>query len=287
MRFGHRGAKCESSLASKRRKTSKTFFGILKFVVNALPNNFTRSQPSSRGQFRNHGSRRKSAIDLSTLNMCISCNSNEKRHSARNAYTLIELLAVMFIVGFVTAVHEAVRAKHGEGPALLASVLAVVASALLVILFWDWTSRSNKRRLTQLREQYRNIYKVKELPTTAKSIVKPAAAEIQIGDYGRDARPSRKDGLIHLQGLTPKWQVVWHAGFRPDQIEKVAVKPHSQYDYWTPYWAKPPPPPPPPCPYPVRERNTPTMGLPHHSGKYFENYPSQYYQSRKDVPEAD
>jgi len=132
------------------------------------------------------------------------CRFIESRRSAQNAYTLIELLAVMFKVGFVTAVHEAVRAKHGEGPALLASLLAVVVSALLVVLFWDQTARSNKRRLTQLREQYHTIYQVKELPTAPKSIVKPAAAEIQIGDYGWDARPSRKDGLIHLQGLTQK-----------------------------------------------------------------------------------
>jgi prepilin-type N-terminal cleavage/methylation domain-containing protein len=221
--------------------------------------------------------------------MCISCKSNEKRHSAQNAYTIIELLVVILIVGFVAAVHGAVRGKHGEGPALLASLLAVGVSALLVVLSWDWDSRSNKRRLTQLREQYRSIYQVKELPTNAKSIVKLAAAEIQIGDYGWDARPNRKDGLIHLQGLTPKWQVVWHAGFRPDQIEKVAVKPVSQYDYWAPHWVKPPPPP--PCPYPVRERNTPTLGLPHHSGRYFEHHPSQhhsqYYQSPKDVPKTD
>ena len=253
--------------------------------MNVLPDNLPGAKRRCRGQFRCHVSRRESAAALSTLNMCIFCNSNEKRHSARNAYTLIELLVVILIVGFVAAVHGAVRAKHGEGPALLASLLAVVASALLVVLSWDWNSRSKKRRLTRLREQYRIIYQVKELPTNAKSIVKPAAAEIQIGDYGWDARPSRKDGLIHLQGLTPKWQVVWHAGFRPDQIEKVAGKPVSQYDYWAPYWAKPPPPP--PCPYPVRERNTPTMGLPHHFGRYFENYPSQHYQSRKDVPKTD
>jgi prepilin-type N-terminal cleavage/methylation domain-containing protein len=211
------------------------------------------------------------------------CRFIESRRSARNAYTLIELLAVIIIVGFVTAVHEAVRAKHGQGPALAASALAVIFSALLVVLFWDWNSRHYKRRLTQLREQYRTIYQVKELPAEAKSIVKPAAAEIQIGDYGWDAQPSRKDGLVHLQGLTLKWQVVWHAGFRPDQIEKVAVKPTSQYDYWAPYWAKPPPPP--PCPYPVRERDTPTMGLPHHSGHYFVNHPSQHYPSPKKVGE--
>jgi prepilin-type N-terminal cleavage/methylation domain-containing protein len=198
------------------------------------------------------------------------------------AYTLIELLAVIFIIGFATAVFEVVRGKHGQGPAVVACVLALFAGIFLVFLFYRWTWRRNKQQLTRLREKYRNIYQVKALPTDAKSIVKPEGAEIQIGDYGWDARPTRRDGLIHLQGLTARWQVVWHAGFRQDQIEKVAAKPASQYDYWTPYWAKSPPPP--PCPFPVRERNTPTMGLPHHSGHYFVNYPSQCYQSPKDMP---
>jgi prepilin-type N-terminal cleavage/methylation domain-containing protein len=214
------------------------------------------------------------------MGMFILCKSHEHRRSARNAYTLIELLAVIFIIGFATAVFVAVRGKHGLSAAVVASVLAVVVGILLVFLFYRWTWSRDKQRLTHLREQYRNIYRVKELPTDAKNIVKPAGAEIQIGDYAWDARPNRRDGLIHLQGLTARWQVVWHAGFRQDQIEKVATKPASQYDNWAPYWAKPPPP---PCPFPVRERNTPTMGLPHHSGRYFENYPSQHYQSPKDV----
>lgn len=205
--------------------------------------------------------------------------------SPRKAYSLIELLAGIFIV-FATVVYASAMYKVvcGElelGLAAVASLLEVLAVILLFVLFLRWTWRQNKRRLTELRENYRNIYQIKVLPTDAKSIVKPEGAEIQIGDYGWDAKPNRRDGLIHLQGLTTRWQVVWHAGFRPEQIEKVAVKPASQYDYWSPYWAKPPPPP--PCPFPVRERNTPTMGLPHHSGHYFVNYPSQHYQSPKDV----
>jgi len=215
--------------------------------------------------------------------MFIFCKSHEYRHSARNAYTLIELLMVIFIVAFATVVYDVVRGKHGPWLAAVASGFAVLVGILLVILFYRWTWSRDKKRLAQLRENYRNIYQVKELPADTKSIVKPAGAEIQIGDYGWDARPNRRDGLIHLQGLTTRWQVVWHAGFRPDQIEKVAVKPASQYDYWAPYWAKPPSPP--PCPFPVRERDTPTMGLPHHSGHYFENFPSQHYPSPKKVGE--
>lgn len=198
-----------------------------------------------------------------------------------NAYTLIELLAVMLIVALATAAYEIVQPKYGLVLAVVASALAILVSVLLVILFYRWMGSRGKRTLTKLREKYHAIYRVKQLPTEAKSVVKPEWAEIQIGDYGWDARPVRGDGLIHLQGLTKRWQVVWHAGFSPDQIEKVAEKPASQYDYWVPLWAKPPPPP--PCPFPVQERNTPTMGLPHHSSGYIREWPSQYYPSPSSI----
>ena len=207
--------------------------------------------------------------------MRLFCTSCKRQRSAQDAYTLIELLAVMFVMVFASLVFKAVRNEDGLGPALVAGGLAAPLGVWLVILFYRWTWRRDRQCLTRLREQYCTIYQVKELPSDAKSIVKPAGAEIQIGDYGWDARPHRRDGLIHLQGLTDRWQVVWHAGFRPDQIQRIAAKPASQYDYWVPYWAKRPPPP--PCLFPVRLRDTPTMGLPHHSGRYFENYPSQYY----------
>lgn len=194
-----------------------------------------------------------------------------------NAFSLIELLAVMFIVALADATYQIVHLKYGPGLAGVASVVAGLVGVFLIILFYRWMHRRGKRRLTELREKYRTIYRVKELPTDLKSIVKPEWAETQIGDYGWDARPVRRDGLIHLQGLTKRWQVVWHAGFRPEQIEKVAEKPASQYDYWVPLWAKPPPPP--PCPFPVQERNTPTMGLPYHSSGYSKEWPSQYYPS--------
>ena len=188
-------------------------------------------------------------------------------------------MPVIFVIAFVGVVAGVVHDKYGQGPALVAGVLAVLVGIMLVICFYHLQLSSDKRQLRKLREKYRTIYQVKILPTDARSIVKPDGAEIQIGDYGWEARPNRRDGLIHLQGLTLNWKVVWHAGFRPDQIERVAMKSASQYDYWAPDWAKPPPPP--PCPYPVQERKTPTMGLPHHSGRYFKRYPSQDYLPKK------
>lgn len=195
----------------------------------------------------------------------------------QNAYTLIELLMAIFITALATVAYTAVRPKHGPWLAAAAAALAVVVGVTLVVLFYRWSWRRDRRQLAELREKFCTIYQVKTLPTASASIVKPEWAEIQIGDYGWDARPGQRDGLIHLQGLTKQWQVVWHAGFRPDQIEKVAEKPSSQYDYWVPYWSRRPPPP--PCPFPIRERNTPTMGLPHHSGRYSKNYPAAYYLS--------
>src|SRR5262252_6155487 len=202
--------------------------------------------------------------------MIISGKSLGNKTPLNTAYTLIELLAVMFVIAVGGFVGGAVQQKYGKPMGLLAGIVAGLATFGLVIQFYRWSWQRDKRRLTELREKYRTIYRVKTLPTDAKSVVKPDKAEIRVGDYGWEAHPNRKDGLIHLQGLTPRWTVVWHAGFRPDQIENVAEKTVSQYDYWVPYWAKTPPPP--PCPYPVQERKTPTMGLPHPYGNYFKKY---------------
>jgi membrane protein implicated in regulation of membrane protease activity len=199
--------------------------------------------------------------------MVIPSKSAKGRRCSTGAYTLIELLALIFILGIATIVYTAVRKQYGLWSAVGATTLVIVACAIVVVLFYDWMARREKRRLATLREKYRGVFRVKQLPTEKKTIVKPEGAEIQVGDFGWEAYPIRPDGLIHLQGLNETWEVVWHAGFRPEQIERVADKPASQYDYWKPYWAKIPPPE--PCPFPVLKRNTPTMGLPYHSGRYF------------------
>jgi len=82
-------------------------------------------------------------------------------------------------------------------------------------------------------------------------------ASIKIGDYGWEAVPLRDDGLIYLQGLDTEWQVIWHAGFRPEQIESVATKPQSQYD-WNYEWVRKKL----LCPFPVQEHSTAGMGFP-------------------------
>src|SRR5579862_6610214 len=106
----------------------------------------------------------------------------------QNAYTLIELLVCIFIVALATTAYQIVRPKHGPWPAAAAAALAVMAGLSLVILFYRWSGSRNRRQRAELREKFRTIYRVKALPTASRSIVKPEWAEIQIGDYGWDAR---------------------------------------------------------------------------------------------------
>ncbi len=191
----------------------------------------------------------------------------------RSAYTLIELLAVIFMVAVTGIVEESVTRKAGRWSGIGAGAVALFICLGAVALFYRWSWKRDRTRLEELREKYRGIYRLLALPSDQKIVAKPEGAEIKIGDCGWEAGPASKDGLIYLQGLTAEWTVVWHAGFRPDQIEWVAEKPSSQYDYWVPYWAKSPPPP--PCPFPVIERATLTLGRPHHSHRYFA-MPSPY-----------
>ena len=196
-----------------------------------------------------------------------------RKMKREKGYTLIELLAVIFIVAVTSVVYQSVAKQYGVGVGIGAGFITIMVCVFIVVQFYRWSWRKNARRLQELSEKYQTIYRVKDLPSDEKNIRKAADAEIKIGDYGWEAGPLGKDGLIYLQGLTPEWHVVWHAGFRPEQIEREATKPASQYDRWRPYWAKVPPPP--PCPFPILARQTATMGLPHHSHRYFETYPAR------------
>ena len=188
-------------------------------------------------------------------------------------WTLIELLAVIFIVAITSAIYLPVAGKYGVGAGIGAGFIAIVVCVIMVVQFYRWSWRKDEQRLRELREKYQAIYRVNAIPADEGNLRMAAGAEIKIGDYGWEAGPLREDGLIYLQGLTTEWHAVWHAGFRLEQIKRVATKPASQYDRWHPYWATVPPPP--PCPFPILARPTATMGFPHHSHRYFENYPAR------------
>ena len=185
----------------------------------------------------------------------------------RSGVTLIEFLALVFVIAATMLTWKSVSVRHGTWWGIGAAFTAGSFSVILVVLFYQFTWYLDARALQKAKDKYRDIYRVIAIPAKPKVIIMPAGAEIMAGDYGWEAGPSRNDGLIYLQGLTLDWNVVWHAGFHPDEIEKVGQKTHSQYDAWHPYWA--PPPPLPPCPFPVVERETMTVGPPHFSHSYF------------------
>jgi len=200
---------------------------------------------------------------------------NERAYSSakRWGWTLIELLAVTFMIAAPATAWLSVSARHGTGWGSVAAFATGSLSFIVVALFYWLMWRLDERALQKARDKYRDIYRVIAIPIDPRVIVMPAGAEIRAGDYGWEAGPSRNDGMVYLQGLTPDWTVVWHMGVRPNEIEKVGKKTHSQYDAWHPYWADPPPLP--PCPFPVLSRKTMTVGRPHYSHRYFDE-PTAY-----------
>ncbi|MHC4771003.1 MAG: type II secretion system protein [Planctomycetota bacterium] len=192
----------------------------------------------------------------------------------KKGYTLIELLAVIFIIAATMSAWKSVSSSYGLWWGIGAGILAGALSILLVILFYYWMGRIEERILTKLRNKYTAIYRVKTVPSDPKIIILPEGAEIRVGDIGWEAGPNRDDGLIYLQGLTSEWTVVWHAGFHPDEIEKVAKKPSSQYDVECPYGADLSSLP--ACPFTVVERKTMTAGLPRNAIYVYEN-PAEYH----------
>jgi hypothetical protein len=174
----------------------------------------------------------------------------------RAAYTIIELLALIFVIFIAIEVARHVADHHGLWAGVVAGVVSAGLCAIVVAIFYWAVGRQREQRRRELREKYRGVFRVIALPTDPNKIQKPEGAEIRTGDYGWEAEPLHEDGLIYLQGLTVTWRVVWHAGFRPEQIERIGPKPQSQYD-WKYSWARTPP----QCPFPVQVRITPDMGL--------------------------
>lgn len=120
------------------------------------------------------------------------------RRLGLRGYTLIELLAVMFVITAMGAVGKSVASRYGTGPGIGAGFLAFLASAMVVVLFYRWGWRSDRRRLQKLKEKYRAIYRVIALPT----------AEIKIGDYPLVSRVRSARARPHLLSSPPILRMV-------------------------------------------------------------------------------
>jgi hypothetical protein len=145
---------------------------------------------------------------------------------------------------------------------LIALVLVLLFFFIVImrVLFrcLNWLERAHR---AERREKYRGIYRVLAFPSVGN---KPAncwnAEDITVGDFGWEAQTLTKDGLIWLHGLSVHWKMTWRAGFKPDEVEYVGVKPVSHYD-WKDFEYDGPKPtsiyssaiPKQPCPFPVQK----------------------------------
>lgn len=97
--------------------------------------------------------------------------------------------------------------------------------------FYHVADLLSKRERDEARKKFRGIYRVLSLPTKSQRPNNWCSEEITVGDFGWEAKPLTKDGLVWLQGLTTEWKMAWRAGFEPKEIEFVCSKPVSQYDW--------------------------------------------------------
>jgi membrane protein implicated in regulation of membrane protease activity len=178
----------------------------------------------------------------------------------RGVVTLIELFAAIFVMAVPLITFEVVATRFGKLTGIAAAFLSAVASVLVVVAFYRWSYRCHQKELRELSEKYPDVYRVTALPTEPSSILMTEGAEIEVGDYGWEAEPIHDDGLTYLHGLTEQWRLVWYAGFRSDQIERIGPKPRSQY--YLPYSWRCRGPETPPCPFPVQSHETTDLGNP-------------------------
>jgi prepilin-type N-terminal cleavage/methylation domain-containing protein len=148
----------------------------------------------------------------------------------QRGYTLIELLAVIIIVAAVSSTWTIVRGRYGVVTGVMAAMAVTFLCACLVVAFYRISGKRFQADFKAISEKYSTIYRVRSLPDENAPILKGEGVRIQVGDYGWDAEPLRDDGLIYLHGLSTDWLVLWYAGFRPDQVERVGPKPRLQYD---------------------------------------------------------
>lgn len=180
----------------------------------------------------------------------------EEQALAKSGKNPLHFFFVIFCgVSICTIGRNAVSDKYSPEAGQVAWAVLMAVCITAGFFYGRYLNRRQAQRRRLLRERYQYVYRVLALPPELSTFAKHPSAKIEVGDFGWEAPPLANDGLIYLQGLTPDWKLVWHAGFHPNQIEKVGPKPQSQYDYVAEDEF-------PVCPYPINERPTKDLGLP-------------------------
>jgi hypothetical protein len=155
------------------------------------------------------------------------------RRSNKEAWTIFEIFALIFVI-YIPFLIGNTAAKHfGDWAGIGVGIISAVICIVVLFFFYRALDYRGEQQRREMLKKYPLIYRVLSLPSDC--FLKAAGASIEVGDYGWEAEPIHKNGLIYLHGLNDTWQVVWYAGFRPDQIEIVESKPKSQY-YVYPDW---------------------------------------------------
>ena len=119
-------------------------------------------------------------------------------------------------------------------------ILGCLCALVLALLFFFFVLMRNFYRClnwiearvrAERRARYRGIYRVLSLPSVHNEPASWNAGNITVGDFGWEAEPLTKEGLVWLHGLSVHWKMAWRAGFKPEEVEYVGPKPVSHYDW--------------------------------------------------------
>jgi hypothetical protein len=105
----------------------------------------------------------------------------------------------MFVTGVSAAIGGYAANQYGVLPGIGAGVLAATVCVVVVVELYRRSRRRDARRLKQLREKHTAIYRVIALPTGNNAVIMTEGAEIRLGDYGGEAGPILKNGMVYLQ----------------------------------------------------------------------------------------